>query len=71
MDQPCESLHVGHVVGAVIYALQAVAIAWLVNRRYQADKRENGNGHSRVDQMVQDHKVVERRRVRRRNSEEP
>jgi len=71
MEQPCESLQLGHVVLAFINALQAVAIAWLVNRRYQADKRENGSGKSRLDQVVQDHKVAERRRVRRRNSEEP
>lgn len=71
MDQPCESLQVGHLALAVINAAQAIAIAWLVNRRWQADKRDNGSGKVKLDQLVHDQKVLDARRVRERNSEEP
>jgi hypothetical protein len=71
MDQPCENLQVGHLALAVINAAQAIAIAWLVNRRWQADKRDNSNGKVKLDQLVHDQKVLDARRVRERNSEEP
>lgn len=71
MDHPCDSLQTGHIVLGLINAFQAIAIAWLVNRSYRADKRDNRGNYDKIVQDILDQRRAEREAARRRNSEEP